>query len=268
MDKRKNPARFAIAIGACLLLSTIPGSDRSDTPSGDEQSLGLEATAVKTSRPISSEITLITPSKPGKPQSAKPELADNSAIAATAEPAIDWTRIMFPELTRIAELEHESAVMALAELTPMLDNDDPAVRRAAIEAIGDMTIPAILPIVSLGLRDPNPQVRVAAIEALVAREDRSGATAVEPLIHDSAREVRLAAIDALAELEADSAVHALASLLADQDPLIRHRAVLALGDIGGAGAISYLAQARYDADATIRWDAESILAELEYEAAN
>lgn len=191
--------------------------------------------------------------------------AHESPAATTATPQpTDWMRALYPQLVRIAELENQSVDAALVELLPMLDDGDSAVRLAAIEAVGDMTTPSVLPVLSLALSDPDPQVRMVALEALVTHEAQAAVGSIEPYLYDEDPQVRRAAIEALADLEARSAVHSLAGLLSDAEAPIRQQVVNALGDIGGENAVIYLLQARYDPEPGIRANVENILSELEY----
>ncbi len=185
-----------------------------------------------------------------------------AAISATTQ-SIDWTPILYPELSRIAELEKQPTDAALVELVPMLSNEDPAVRLAAIEALGDMTLEATIPLLSMALNDPHSQVRIVALEALDSHDDKSVASSIESCLYDQDRDVRLTAIETLSDFESATVVHALASLLSDPDWQIRQHAVNALGEIGGDNVVLYLRQARYDPYATIRANADAILAELE-----
>jgi HEAT repeat protein len=173
----------------------------------------------------------------------------------------------YPELERIRQLENIPVIEAIFELQPLLANEDPVIRLAAIESLGDMNTRASLPALSGALRDSNPQLRIAALEALASQEDESVVSSIEHHLYDQDRNVRLAAIEALGNLEIESTVHALSGLLSDQDSLIRQNAVSALGEIGGENAMMYLLQARYDPDSIIRANADAILAELEYKAA-
>ena len=191
-------------------------------------------------------------------------VALDSPAAATAVPqSIDWMRALYPQLVRVAELENQPVDAALVELLPMLDDDDPAVRVAALEAVGDMTTPSVLPVLSMALSDPDPRVRVVALEALAAHQAKAVVGSIEPYLYDEDPEVRLAAIETLSDLEAETAVHSLAGLLSDPEAPIRQQAVTALGDIGGENAVMYLLQARYDPEPGIRANVANILSELE-----
>ena len=228
----------------------------------------------------SREIVGITPAQKTltlKPEQRRPtesnqppvlaKIEHESPAAASAAEPVDWLRMLYPELVRIAELENQPVDVAIDELLPMLDNDDPAIRLAVIESLDDMTTEAVMPALLMALGDPDPQVRVAALEALGTRDDVSAVSGIETLLYDPQEEVRLAAIEALADLEHELTVHSLAGLLSDADPRIRLHAVYAIGEIGGENAIMYLLQVRYDPNARIRTNAEAILAELEYEIA-
>ena len=192
-------------------------------------------------------------------------IAHESPAAATVAPQpIDWMRILYPELVRIAELENQPVEEALVELLPMLNDANSAVRVAAIENIGDMTMPSVLPVLTTALSDADPQVRIVALEALAEHEAEGVFGSIEPHLYDEDLMVRRAAIEALSDLEAESAVHSLAGLLSDADVPIRRQAVNALGDIGGENAVMYLLQARYDPEPGIRANVANILSELEY----
>lgn len=264
MDTIKTAALTFITIVACLMLLLTPDAYRDDAPiSGtlpakqelpplDQQQASFHIEGKQPTVFESVEAPLIDRDKPES-------MAD---LPATTQP-INWSQVLYPELGRIEALENQPTDTALAELLPMLSNDDPVIRLAAIESLGDMTNQATLPALSAALDDPNPQLRVAALEALASQEDASVVGSIEPYLYDREREVRVAAIEALVELESESAVPALAGLLSDPETLIRHHAVNALGEIGGEYAISYLMQARYDPDKKIRANAEAILIELE-----
>ncbi len=189
------------------------------------------------------------------------------AMPATTQP-VDRTQVPNPNLDRIAELENQPVDTALNELLPMLDDEDPAIRRAAVESLGDVSTEAAVPALTAALSDTDPQVRIVALEGLAAHDARLAVGSIELHLHDQDAEVRLAAIEALSDLDSKSAVHALASLLYDQDSTIRLLAVSALGDIGGKNAVMYLGQARYDPEASVRANAIHILSELEYDAAD
>jgi len=208
--------------------------------------------------------------EPGK--STKIELdsslpVETNAVVGSAKVAAgirlnDWPLVMYPQLEQILALEYLPPEQALLELSPMLSDDDPVIRLAALEALTDLTHPALLSTLSAALNDPNPQVRVLALQALGSRSDSLAVTSIESYLFDPEQEVRLAAIQALSNHENEAAVQALAGVIFDPEKVIRHHAVNALGEIGGETAILYLMQARTDPDADIRANASAILDEL------
>lgn len=251
MHRIKTTALIFIAIVACLMMLLTPRqtatSVKIPAPAKHNQLIPFEqAKAITQDRVMSIERDQTNLSFP------------ISIPEQTVEEPLVW----YPELEQIWLLENAPATQAIFELQPMLSSVDPVIRLAAIESLGDMTIPAALPALAAALDDPNPQLRIAALEGMASHEDISVVSSIEPYLYDQDREVRVAAIEALVELESETAVPALAGLLSDPDSLIRHQAVYALGEIGGEYAISYLLQARYDPDERIRANAESILIEL------
>ncbi len=247
-----------------ICLSLLPASDprRPEAAAGETAPTGFDAAQAQ-QQPFEYSVEAVPAAVPDSvdPEPPAPAAGDASATPLAPTRSIDWREMLYPELARISELEQESAAAALAELVPMLANDDPAVRLAAIESVGDMTIATVLPVLSMALDDPDPRVRMTALQALATREDASVSANVESRLYDQQAEVRLAAIDALAALEAKTAVSALAGLLSDPEVSIRRHAVNALGDIGGENAMRYLLQARYDPNEGVRSDADAILAE-------
>lgn len=263
MDIIKTAALTSLAIVACLMLLLTPDSYRDGAPTGDALSLQQELAPINQQQAdfrIEREQPAVFDSDATPP--IRQDKPDSMTDSPQATQAVNWSTILYPELPRIEALENEPANRALIELMPMLSSDDPVIRLAAIESVGDINNQVIVPVLAAALNDPNPQLRVAAIEALASQEDATLAGSIEPYLYDPEREVRLAAIEAIAELEYESSVYALAGLLSDPDSRIRARAVQALGEIGGESAMLYLEQARYDPDEAIRVNAEDILSEL------
>lgn len=247
-----------MAIIACLVLLLTP------EPQPGENPVQISA-AVKQDQSIQIESEEVV--TPDQPALAERDQTNQALVPATPELITEASLVWYPELEQIRQLENAPVTEALFELKPLLANEDPVIRLAAIESLGDMTTRATIPALSAALSDPNPQLRIAALEALASQEDESVVSSIEHYLYDQDRNVRVAAIEALADLEIESAVHALSGLLSDQDSLIRHNAVSALGEIGGENAMMFLLQARYDPNSTIRANADAILAESEYKAA-
>jgi HEAT repeat protein len=151
---------------------------------------------------------------------------------------------------------NEAAAQALLGA---LNNEAPAVRIAALQALGRMAYePAAAQISAiLGNKTESPEIRVSAAYALGMI---GGAGCVEPLAQvlaevpppppgddaeaeppppDTALNVRLAAARALGQSRQGAAAEALGNTLkpeAEPSPEVRLAAAYALGDVGGSGA--------------------------------
>jgi hypothetical protein len=269
MNTIKTTALTFFTIVACLVLLMLPDSYRDEAQKGDAMPALQESSAI--SRPqIAFQFEPDNPAAPIYDETLPIEQDIPQPILASTPvtQSTNWPMILYPELIRIETLENQPVYTALGDLVPMLSNDDPVIRLAAIESLGDMTNPAALSALTSALNDPNPQLRVAALGALASQEDESVAGSLEPFLYDQDREVRLAAIGAISDLESEASVYALAGLLSDSDPRIRQQAVDALGEIGGKNAMMYLQQARYDPSSSIREDVETMLSELARDLAN
>ena len=267
MSTIKSAALTFIAIVAYLMLLLVPDSSREPAPTGDKLPLRHQFPLVSQPQ-IAFQIEQAPVTTGNEPTQVEPARSESPAFSEDTIRADDWPRILYPELSRIEALENLPVNDALIELIPMLSSDDPVIRFATIESIGDINNPHSAAVLVAASGDPNPQLRVVAIEALAAQEDATFASSIEPHLYDPEREVRLAAIDAISELVSEGSVYALAGLLSDPDPRIRQRVVDALGEIGGESAMLYLEQARYDPSQSIRTDVESILSELAWDLAN
>ena len=268
MNIQKFSALTLVGLVACLILLT-PYPSNDVTPKGPSETGFPDSTAKpRQNYAISFNNPKTEPPFYNiQPTKARQKLAEHPGPVTEAL-AVDLPKILYPELVRIAELENESVDTALGELMTMLQNDDPVIRLAVIESLGDMINQASLHALSAALNDSEPQLRIAVLEALASQTNKSAASSIEPYLYDYDADVRIAAINALADLEANRAVHSLASLLFDADPRIRIHAVYALGEIGGDEALSYLRQALYDPMESISRNAEAIIVEFEHAAAN
>ncbi|MFE5714330.1 fumarate reductase/succinate dehydrogenase flavoprotein subunit [Streptomyces sp. NPDC056501] len=158
-----------------------------------------------------------------------------------------------PHLTllRLLALVEESP--DLAALRPYLDDADPAVRAAAVTALGETAPVGAGPALAAGLRDAAPQVRAAAAAAL---RELVEVLPAEPSLAAGLREalgvpdpaVRVAALDVLRALRLGDAGLYAASL-ADADAEVRIQAVRALVSVD---AVEELAGAAADPAREVR----------------
>jgi len=74
---------------------------------------------------------------------------------------------------QVFTLDNLPAIEALVALQSLLLDSDPAIRLAALVALGEMNHPAGWSYLIAMLRDPAPLVRIAALEALAAGHDNA-----------------------------------------------------------------------------------------------
>jgi hypothetical protein len=137
-------------------------------------------------------------------------------------------------------------------------------RLKAIQELGDSNdVERALPLLVSAARDEDPAIRKAAAEALgVLDEDAAIGPLGELLLNDPDWEVREAAAESLEELESPESVGVLRAALLDADEDVRLAVVEALGAIGGPEAIALLRAALRDEDEDVRDSAAEALAVL------
>ncbi|MFE5629759.1 fumarate reductase/succinate dehydrogenase flavoprotein subunit [Streptomyces sp. NPDC056543] len=199
------------------------------------------------------EVTLVPTATAGR-RDAAPAAAGRTAQEVAAEPVPAPGGAAggpSPALLRLLTLAEESP--DLAALGPYLTDADPAVRSAAVAALGE-TVPAGAgPALAARLRDTAPQVRHAAAGALrelveVLPADAELGVALREALDEADPVVRSAALEVLrAQRLGDAAVYAGA--LTDADIDVRIHAVRGLVAVD---AVPELAVAAADAAREVR----------------
>jgi HEAT repeat protein len=145
------------------------------------------------------------------------------------------------------------------ELRELLKHDDPAIRAAAVQQLGELSRADALDEMRALLRDAVPEVRAAALGAVCAIEQEKAVATVLPFLEvKNAPEavVRAAAAVALirhAGLDGVlAAAEPLKQLLAAEDPRDRAAAADALGNIGVRGFFRPLLSFLRDPDPMVR----------------
>jgi HEAT repeat protein len=171
-----------------------------------------------------------------------------------------------------------------AELAPYLADEDPAVRRTAVEVLTESAPPDAGPALARAMGDVEPAVRAAAVEGLrelreliVADEEFheavvSGAGSADPAVRAAVirllREHRLGELadfwsaagdddpevrrEVVAGLVSRDAVDAVAGLARDQEPLVRLAVARGLATIGDPAALPTLEKMAADGDVRVR----------------
>lgn len=181
---------------------------------------------------------------------------------------------------------------AVAPLVDCLEDKDRSVARAAAESLGKIGLPALRPLTER-LHHTSAEVRRAAVQALgqlrdkqaiqpliASLEDREGLVrgeaagalgvlgdpeAIEPLVvclRDEVVAVRIASASALGKLGDKRAVGGLIACLRDSEPAPRAAAVEALGRLGDPAAVGSLIPCLRDEEFAVRRAAVDALGKL------
>lgn len=117
-----------------------------------------------------------------------------------------------------------------ADMAAIIQNDgNPVLRAEAVNVVGELATPAVLPALHAAVNDADEDVRVAACHAW----GRAGAGEALFALRDVAQrdsdvDVRLAALSELGKFKDAAAVEALGAALDDLDPAVQHCAVQSL----------------------------------------
>jgi HEAT repeat protein/beta-lactamase regulating signal transducer with metallopeptidase domain len=167
-------------------------------------------------------------------------------------------------LAAVQALGQLSDPRAIDALVQAVRNDaDARVREAAAEALGEIDSPRAVP----GLIAALASEKVAAVRAKVAWalgeiDDPRAVEALGAAVRDPEVQVRREVVWALGELEAPAAVPMLIPALRDSDVETRKRAAEALGQLESADAIDALSAATKDGNAEVRQEAVEALGEI------
>jgi HEAT repeat protein len=184
--------------------------------------------------------------KLGDPVAIRPVMA----ARGTGEPAI-WQRV-------VTEAVEAGDRTIAGSLIAALQNDDPRVREAAVEALAALGgRDAVIPVAEL-MSDPNWEVRLAAASTL-ARIGPSATDLMATAMREGNRNVRAGMANLLGKLQASEAVDALVQALEDPGRLVRANAAEALGRTGDPHAVNPLIRVMDDPDRGVRNNAAAAL---------
>jgi HEAT repeat protein len=146
-------------------------------------------------------------------------------------------------LVAIGRLDRDRAQAVTVALAARLDDDNAGVRQRACDVLGRLgDARAVIPLLAR-LGDGSRDVRAAALDALGQLGDERAAPAMIRLLADPAEEVRAQAVQALGRVRARAAVGPLAELVEHGADPMRGRAAFALGQIGGESVVAPLVAA-------------------------
>ena len=129
-----------------------------------------------------------------------------------------------------------------ALLEKINSEDDPNVRRQALEAIGYSSRREVITLIELAFHREDPDWQASALFAMGRSSDERWEENVIPKILDENPRVQLAAIEAAGELELTPAREILLKMLEEDenDALVVNAAVWSLSQIGGEDARIYI----------------------------
>jgi len=122
-------------------------------------------------------------------------------------------------------------------LVAMLGSDDPALRHAALESLGEVQMTETPPAVVAALNDRNPRIVLAAMNTLSRWGGDEMARRYAELVASGDESVRLAAVRQMAQAPSKDAATLLAGLLKDPSITVQREVVAAAEKLGEAGVL-------------------------------
>ncbi len=179
-------------------------------------------------------------------------------------------RVRLQAVDALATAQDPAAVEAAVQaVRPMVSDDHPEVRYAALLALGFLqdegSIQLLVDAVAGDGYDP---AREAAVISLGRLTSQAAFDALLGLARHESPRIRFQAIGSLVELlehlpgERDRAARAILPLLDDDDPFVRREAVVAVGDLGCREARRSLVALLTTQDQGLRLDAAAALARM------
>ncbi len=155
----------------------------------------------------------------------------------------------------------EIGPLAVPVLIDALSDEDPRMRLAIIDLLGDMAEPEAVPALAGALRDPEWRVRWQAADALGKMGSTTAVPDLVDMLADSNKDVRISVAYALGRIGHVSAVEGLVKLLQDREWRVRWGAAEALWEIGEA-AVPALIEVLRQEDEYVRRAAIRALAQI------
>jgi HEAT repeat protein len=191
--------------------------------------------------------------------------------ALTSAAFADRDEFVEPMIRRFTEMRRYARATAIRNIAKRSDHDsseflarllqdtDPGIRAAALEAAGNRQDIALLPHVRSAVADPSDAVVQALRPALAGLGDRD---VIGELLASERAAVRRVAVESLGDLGDGDAAGLLTGALADPDETVRFAAAGALTKLGLPGGHAAVVSSLQAREASVRAQAVAALAEL------
>jgi HEAT repeat protein len=163
----------------------------------------------------------------------------------------------------VRELPEDIMDDAIRMFTDALEDRNPLVRWASVEAMAWLHNVNTIPTLGRCVQDPNWSVRLAAIRALIEIGDVGCARWIEPALNDDHSSVQEAALEAIGKLGNRRQAEKIEAILNDaKDPIVRAAAAEAARKLGITGIAPTLIRLLSAGHPNLKWAAARSLSEL------
>jgi HEAT repeat protein len=130
----------------------------------------------------------------------------------------------------------------VAGLREVFDDDEaqPPLRAAALESLGARSLPWVANLIAESYNDDERAIRLAAVRAMGDSADDRWLDYLFEQLHSDDPEFRYAAVLSCGLIAAEDSVEPLTALLNDEDSEVVLATIAALGEVGGDGALAVL----------------------------
>ncbi len=164
-------------------------------------------------------------------------------VAALSDEVEEVGETALQALTEFGQRYRKGTV---ANLSPLLDHEDPQIRMYAVTVLGRLDGEDIEAHLAYAIKDESAQVRSAAIRSIEGKAGAGHLPALMLALTDEESEVRALAAEVLGMTADERAVDPLRLALQDEDMWVRSAAVRSLGSLCGSDAAPIIETALMD----------------------